>query len=102
MVSLLLEFINAKYDREKRHITEWFSAMLADEYVFIDISLSAAVRAEQLLSALLHNFNISFSIGFCPGLKEHRISAQQKDSVLAGICENTLIKPTVAYLFFTK
>jgi hypothetical protein len=37
------------FDREARTANMGFSAMLAEEYVLIDISLSAAVRAERIM-----------------------------------------------------
>jgi hypothetical protein len=42
-------------------------------------------------SVLVLNFNVSFSIGFCSGLKEHRISAKQKALTLAATC---LLEPS--------
>jgi hypothetical protein len=39
--------------------------MLAEEYILIDISLSAAVQAERLISAPYLNFSFRFLIGFC-------------------------------------
>jgi hypothetical protein len=55
-----------------------FSAMLADEYILIFLSLSAHIRLTEYNSSKVHNFNFSFSIGFSCRLTEHRIPAQQK------------------------
>jgi hypothetical protein len=41
-----------------------FSAMLADEYILIFLSLSAHIQLTEYNSAKVHNFNTSFSIGF--------------------------------------
>jgi hypothetical protein len=57
--------------------------MLADEYILIILSLSAHIRLTEYNSTTLHNFNISFSIGFSCLVTEHRIPAQQKAPTLA-------------------
>ena len=57
--------------------------MLADEYILIFLSLSSHIRLTEYISATLHNFNFSFSIGLSCRLTEHRIPAQQKAPPLA-------------------
>jgi hypothetical protein len=64
---------------EKRTHNKGFSAMLAEEFILI-VSFAYQLQSglNELISTKEYNFNISFSIGFCSGLTNHRISAQQK------------------------
>ena len=74
-----------------------FSAMLADEYIRIDISLSTVIRVQRInLNKKNLTSTLVFQMGFRYGLKEHRISAQHKALKHCAACygETVLIMST--------